>query len=290
MALIVALMFVLAMIIFAVYLARIRVYDEAELAAKSDDALTPLVANFMYKRRVAEVMLDLCLIPLAYYTAYRLRFEGVLFSTNYQFFIQSLPVVIAAQLLALFIVGGYRGTWRHFGMMDAVVFAKGVLLGMVASQIAILYLYRFESYSRAVFVIDAALLMLLLSGSRASFRLVAEFILRRSAVGRRCVIYGTGGASLGTIREAFGAGVSLKIVGFIDDEPLHRNMRVSGYSVVGNHADLLTMIERGDVDCVVLNTPLLPAEHLQALEQSCDVHEIDLLRLQVHLKRLSVAS
>jgi UDP-GlcNAc:undecaprenyl-phosphate GlcNAc-1-phosphate transferase len=289
MALIVALMFVLAMIIFAVYLARIRVYEESDLA-KSDDALTPLVGNFMYKRRVAEVMLDLCLIPVAYYTAYRLRFEGALFATNYRFFIQSLPVVIAAQLLALFVVGGYRGTWRHFGMMDAVVFAKGVLLGTVASQIAILYIYRFESYSRAVFVIDAALLMLLLSGSRASFRLVAEFILRRSAVGRRCVIYGTGGASLGTIREAFGAEVSLKIVGFIDDEPLHRNMRVSGYSVVGNHADLLTMIEHGEVDCVVLNTPLLPAEHLQALEQSCDAQEIDLLRLQVHLKRLSVAS
>ena len=289
MALIVALIFVLAMIIFAVYLGRIRVYEESDLA-KSDDALTPLVANFMYKRRVAEVVLDLCLIPVAYYTAYRLRFEGALFATNYQFFIQSLPVVIAAQLLALFIVGGYRGTWRHFGMMDAVVFGKGVLLGTVASQIAILYIYRFESYSRAVFVIDAALLMLLLSGSRASFRLVAEFILRRSAVGRRCVIYGTGGASLGTIREAFGAEVSLKIVGFIDDEPLHRNMRVSGYSVMGDHADLLAMIERGDVDCVVLNTPLLAAENLQALEQSCDAHEIDLLRLQVHLKRLSVAS
>jgi UDP-GlcNAc:undecaprenyl-phosphate/decaprenyl-phosphate GlcNAc-1-phosphate transferase len=290
MALLVALMFVLAMIIFAVYLARIRVYDEAELAAKKSDTLTPLVANFMYKRRVAEVMLDMCLIPAAYYMAYRLRFEGGLFATNYQFFIQSLPVVIAAQLLSLFIVGGYRGSWRLFGMMDAVVFVKGVLLGTVASLIAILYIYRFESYSRAVFVIDAALLFLLLSGSRASFRLVGEFILRRSTLGRRCIIYGTGGASLGTIREAFGAEVSLKIVGFIDDDPLHRSMRVSGYSVLGNHADLLSLIERGEVDCVVLNTPLLAAERLQELEQVCEAREIDLLRLQVHLKRLSVAS
>jgi UDP-GlcNAc:undecaprenyl-phosphate/decaprenyl-phosphate GlcNAc-1-phosphate transferase len=290
MALLVALMFVLAMIIFAVYLARIRVYDEAELAAKKSDTLTPLVANFMYKRRVAEVMLDMCLIPAAYYMAYRLRFEGGLFATNYQFFIQSLPVVIAAQLLSLFIVGGYRGSWRLFGMMDAVVFVKGVLLGTVASLIAILYIYRFESYSRAVFVIDAALLFLLLSGSRASFRLVGEFILRRSTLGRRCIIYGTGGASLGTIREAFGAEVSLKIVGFIDDDPLHRSMRVSGYSVLGNHADLLSLIERGEVDCVVLNTPLLAAERLQELEQACEAREIDLLRLQVHLKRLSVAS
>jgi UDP-GlcNAc:undecaprenyl-phosphate/decaprenyl-phosphate GlcNAc-1-phosphate transferase len=289
MGLIVALMFVLAMIIFAVYLGRIGVYADADLDANKD-ALTPLVANFMYKRRVAEVMLDLCLIPLAYYTAYRLRFEGGLFAANFEFFIRSLPVVIAAQLLALFAVGGYRGTWRHFGMMDAVVFAKGVLLGTAAAMIAILYLFRFEGYSRAVFVIDAALLMLILSASRASFRLVAEFILRRSTGGRRCLIYGTGGASLGTIREAFGAEVSLKIVGFIDDEPLHRSMRMSGYSVVGNHTDLLLMIDRGEVDCVVLNTPILSVERLQELERVCDAHDIELLRLQVHLKRLSVAS
>lgn len=285
-----ALTFLLAMMIFAVYLARIRVYDDPDAATVKGQPVTPLVANFMYKRRVAEVMLDLCLIPLAYFTAYRLRFEGSLFATNYQFFIQSLPVIIAAQLLALFVVGGYRGTWRHFGMMDAVIFGKGVVLGTVAAQIAILYLYRFESYSRAVFVIDAGLLLLLLSGSRASFRLVAEFILRRSSIGQRCVIYGTGGASLGTIREAFGADVSLKIVGFIDDDPLHRRMRVSGYSVLGDHAQLLGMIERRDVDCVVLNTPLVSVERLQELEQWCGAHEIDLLRLHVHLKPLSAAA
>jgi UDP-GlcNAc:undecaprenyl-phosphate GlcNAc-1-phosphate transferase len=282
--------FLLAMIIFSVYLARIRVYDEGDLKALEGKAFTPLAANFMYKRRVAEVMLDLCLIPLAYYTAYRLRFEGGLFAANFPFFLQSLPVVIAAQLLALFVVGGYRGTWRHFGMMDAVTFAKGVAVGTVGAEIAILYLYRFESYSRAVFAIDAGLLLLLLSGSRASFRLLAEFINRRSASGQRCVIYGTGGASLGTIREAFGADTALKIVGFIDDDPLRRRMRVGGYSVLGDHAKLLGMIERRDVDCVVLNTPSATAERLQELERECGARDIMLLKLHVHLKPLSAGA
>ena len=285
-----ALTFLLAMMIFAVYLGRVRVYDDPDAATIDGRPVIPLVADFMYKRRVAEVMLDLCLIPLAYYTAYRLRFEGSLFAANYQFFIRSLPLVIAAQLLAMFVVGGYRGTWRHFGMMDAVTFGKGVALGNVTAQIAILYLYRFEGYSRAVFVIDALLLLLLLSSSRASFRLVAEFILRRSASGQRCIIYGTGGASLGTIREAFGADTSLKIVGFIDDDPRQRSTRVGGYSVLGDHAQLLDMIERGDVDCVVLNTPVVSVERLQELERRCGAREIALLRLHVHLKPLSAAS
>src|SRR5207253_4338805 len=65
------------------------------------------------KRRVAEVLLDLCLIPIAYYSAYHLRFgEDNVLLLNYQFFLQSLPIVLACQLIALFVMGGYRGTWR----------------------------------------------------------------------------------------------------------------------------------------------------------------------------------
>jgi UDP-GlcNAc:undecaprenyl-phosphate GlcNAc-1-phosphate transferase len=282
--------FLLAMIIFGVYLARVRVYDDADLAMLKGETLTPVIANFMYKRRVAEVLLDLCLIPLAYYSAYRLRFEGPLFGPNYPQFLQSLPVVLAAQLIALFIVGGYRGTWRYFGMMDAVVFGKGVLAGTVAAELVVLYLYRFENYSRSVFVIDAIILLLLLSATRASFRLVGEFVLRRTNAGRRVLIYGTTGASQATIREAFGSDVMLKIVGYIDDDPLKKGIRVGGYAVVGNANDLLEILQRGEVDCVVINTSLLDATLLQSVERICRDHDIELLRLQIHLRRLSAVS
>src|SRR3954470_24119822 len=282
--------FLLAMIIFGVYLARVRVYDDADLAMLKGETLTPVIANFMYKRRVAEVLLDLCLIPLAYYSAYRLRFEGPLFGLHYPQFLQSLPVVLAAQLIALFAVGGYRGTWRYFGMMDAVVFGKGVIAGTVSAELVVLYLYRFESYSRSVFVIDAIILLLLLSATRASFRLVGEFVLRRTNTGRRVLIYGTTGASQATIREALGSDVMLKIVGYIDDDPLKKGIRVGGYAVVGNASDLIEILQRREVDCVVINTTLLDAGLLQSVERICRDHDIELLRLQINLRRLSAVS
>ena len=284
-----AVIFFVAMAIFAAYLARIRVYDDADLTLLKGESITPLVANFMYKRRVAEVLLDLILIPVAYYSAYRLRFEGAQFGANYPQFLESLPVVIAFQLLALYAVGGYRGIWRYFGIMDAVVFAKAVVLGTVGAQLLILYMYRFNNYSRSVFVIDAALLLLLLAGTRGSFRLVGEFITRRSAVGQRCAIYGTAGASLGTIREAFGA-AALKIVGFIDDDPMRRHMRVGGYSVIGSFSDLLALIRAGDLDLVILNTPLLDADRLRELERCGQECDVQILRLQLQLKGSSAAS
>src|SRR5207247_7295188 len=69
-----AVLFLVAMVLFAAYLAGIRVYDEADVRVR-ERRLTPIVVNFMYKRRVAEVVLDFCLIALAYYLSYRLRFE-----------------------------------------------------------------------------------------------------------------------------------------------------------------------------------------------------------------------
>jgi UDP-GlcNAc:undecaprenyl-phosphate GlcNAc-1-phosphate transferase len=237
----------------------------------------------MYKRRVGEVLLDVCLVVLAYYTAYRLRFEGAALAENYRSFLQALPVVVASQLVALFIVGGYRGAWHHFGMMDAVVCTKGVVLGTLVAEVILLSVYRFESYSRTLFVIYALLMLGALCASRASFRLLSEFVERRRAGADRCVIYGTGTASVATIREAFGDS-PLRVLGFVDDDPHHRHLRLGGYVVLGGFETLLRMIEKHEVDSVVLNTRIIDVDRLKALERVCQEHDIELMRLDINLK------
>ena len=126
-----ALLFLVAMGLFAVYLARIRVYDND--TGVPAGRVTPIVVDFMYKRRVAEILLDFCLIAIAYYLAYKLRFEDPEreFLPEFKNFVSSLPVVLASTLVSFFVVGVYRGAWRYFGMMDAVTIVKGVLLGHV---------------------------------------------------------------------------------------------------------------------------------------------------------------
>jgi FlaA1/EpsC-like NDP-sugar epimerase len=174
-------------------------------------------------------------------------------------------------------------------MMDAVVFAKGVVIGTVAAQMLILYAYRFESYSRTVFIIYAGVLLLLLCGTRGSFRLVGEYVLRRRVSGRRLAIYGTGGASLSTIRDGFGAGADLRIVGYIDDNPANRWIRVAGYSVLGGYQELIALIERGEIHCVLLNAHLLDADRLRMLKKVCRERDVELLWLSLDLKAMSAA-
>jgi UDP-GlcNAc:undecaprenyl-phosphate GlcNAc-1-phosphate transferase len=282
-----AITFVLAMVIFAVYLARIRVYEEADAELVGQGKLTPLVTDLMYKRRAAEVLLDLCLVSIAYYAAYRLRFEGLDFAENFIYFQQSLPLVLGAQMLALFIAGGYRGVWQYFGLMDAVVFGKAVIGGAVSAQLLVLYIYGFERYSRTVFIIYAVLLIVLLTTSRASFRLIGEYLHRRRHAARRLAIYGAGDGGSFVVKElARDQLADCKVVGFVDDDPRKARVRVQGYPVLGGYDVLLSLVEAHAIDVVVVSISAIDVVRLRALEARCRDKGIALSRLNVELKQL----
>jgi UDP-GlcNAc:undecaprenyl-phosphate GlcNAc-1-phosphate transferase len=280
-----AALFVLAMCLFAVYLARIKVYEDLA-EAPGARVLTPLVGEFLYKRRVAEVMLDFCLITIAYYAAYRLRFEGGEYLNNVEAFYQSLPVLLAAQLIAFFIVGLYRGVWRHFSLMDGVTIGNGVLLGSVVSYVLVVNLYSGVSYSQAVFLIYAVLLVVLITASRSSFRLMGEFVQRQRMSTRRAIIYGAAQNVPLAIRELYDReGTPLRVIGFVDDDVRIARSRLHGYPVLGSSDTLNELIASHRVEVVILNHAL-DDEPLAALEWLCQHHRISLLRLHVWVEEL----
>jgi UDP-GlcNAc:undecaprenyl-phosphate/decaprenyl-phosphate GlcNAc-1-phosphate transferase len=287
----VALLFLVGMVIFAVYLSRVRVYQESDRQLLRVGSVTPFVVRFMYKRRVAEVILDVALVSVAYYAAYRLRFDDAVIGTYFRSFLQSLPIVLAVQMVAFFVVGVYRGVWRLFSLMDAVVIAKGVLLGSVTIVLAILYLFRFTDYSRGVFIIYAALLMLMVVGSRASFRLMSEFVRRRRRGGERLLIYGAGQAGAIAVRELLGNPQhDYRMLGFIDDDEGKRGSQIQGYPVLSNFEGLVSLIEGGAVDRVIISTRDIPGIHVQHLEAICAEKAVALSRLDFRLEHLVAAS
>lgn len=164
-------LFLLLMGLFAVYLARVRVYgDHVPVAAES--GLTPLVNEFMHKRRVVEVIVDFVLIGAAYYVANRLRFDVEAYATNAENFYDSLPIVIGVQLMAFFIVGVYRGVWHVFVWRDAITIVKGVMLGAAAIALLVLSIYSYSGDPRMIFLYYPALLAAFVIVARGSLGLL----------------------------------------------------------------------------------------------------------------------
>ena len=277
-----AALFVLAMILLAVYLAQVRVHNEEDGRVR-EGKVTPFVVTFMYKRRVAEVMLDVCLVVLAYYAAYRLRFEGGQYQSNLGLFLESLPIVVAVQIAALYAAGAYRLVWKHFGLMDGVVLGRAVLLAIFVVVGIIVFMNRFQNYSRAVFVIYGAFLILLLIASRASFRLFGEFAHRRRR-GRRLIVYGAGEQSSMAVRALLDGPMAYQMLGFVDDDRLTHGTRVHGYPVLGGFEHLVSVIQAGRVDSVVITGQAFDVDRLRELERLCVHHGVSFSRFRFGLE------
>jgi FlaA1/EpsC-like NDP-sugar epimerase len=153
--------------------------------------------------------------------------------------------------------------------------------------VVLLYVDRFANYSRATFIIYAALLMLLLTGSRASFRLIGEFVARR-AVGPRVIVY-TGGIGQQLVVRGVMATLSSpsRLLGFIYDAPERTRGSIQGYPVLGGYAELLTLISAGSTDEVLVCVPDLDAGRLEELKQHCASCRVTLSQLRYNLELLS---
>ncbi|MFC1509930.1 glycosyltransferase family 4 protein, partial [Candidatus Omnitrophota bacterium] len=196
----VTMMFVLlaavTLIYFATFLGKVKVYHDSEiknLNKKKNDKVI-LDGILMHKRRILEVMVDFLLICIAYISAYLLRFEGVLSIENQSLIVRSLPIVVIIKYIVFFRFGLYKGMWKYVGVSDLINIFKAVLFSSIASSAIILFMWRFQGFSRAVFIIDWLLLFVFISGARIVERIYKEIFDQASLAGKRVLIYGAGNA------------------------------------------------------------------------------------------------
>lgn len=276
----------LGLLLLGLHLSRVKVYGGEDFTLLRNRAYTPLLLEITYKRRVFEVLLDFGLIAFSYYAAYVIRFDKD-FSLYYPLLVRSLPIVIAAQLVSFFVVGVYRPVWRYFSASDLATYLRGIVVGTVASVLTLLYLYRFEGYSRGVFIIYAMMLGLLLVGSRASFRILADVASRHASGENGALIYGAGDGGALVVRElrnnpAYG----LRPLGFIDDDPARARRRVLGITVEGTIDQIETVMGRLQPSALVLSTAKILPDRLHRVEEACAVQGVRVLRLDLRLTEI----
>ncbi len=279
--------FTVALAIIGVYLAKVKVYEEqeAELAFKNK-AVFGFLLNLSHKRRVFEVILDALFISIAYYTAYNLLFGKFEETSNWMLFIKTLPILIVVKLFAFLLVGVYRGIWRYTSIDDFVTFAKGIALGTVLSILAILVLYRFENFSRAVFVLDALLLFFALCGSRMAFRLFRQLLpMPISKAGHKVLIYGAGDGGEMILRELKNNPEwNYTPVGFVDDDPLKKDKIIHGLRVFGGNGSLKTICRENDVQEILLSFRRISPEKLKEVRTICEDVNVSLKRASVKIE------
>jgi UDP-GlcNAc:undecaprenyl-phosphate GlcNAc-1-phosphate transferase len=258
------------LLFFGIFLGGIRVYAEQTKKTFQQESLINSV--ILYKKQILQILVDIIVISIAYVAAYLLRYEGVLSEYNLVFIETTLPILILIKISLFSLFGLYRGEWRYIGINDMIQVFKSVSLSTLICIAIIFTLYRFEGYSRAVFLIDYALTLLMVGGARVFIRVFREYF---SAVvdesGKLPIlIVGAGDGGELLLREIKNnSEINFKPIGFVDDDLNKRNKTIHGLKVLGTRDDIPLIIKEKGIKKVIVSILSAESDEINGILEIC---------------------
>ncbi len=224
-------------------------------------------ATLLRHRRAASVVFHAVVVAAALACAFLLRFEFTLDARYGRMLLLALPVAIAIKL-AVFRGYALRDLpWRYIGLEGVT----RMVAANATASVAAAPLLRWElgsGFPRSVHVLDFVLCLAFMTGARLMVRLHFE---PSCGVGsRRLLIYGAGRAGvtlLSEIREHPELGY--QVAGFLDDNPLKRDLRMRGVRVWGGRAALAQVVRRERISEILLALPGAPGTEIAAILEEC---------------------
>jgi UDP-GlcNAc:undecaprenyl-phosphate/decaprenyl-phosphate GlcNAc-1-phosphate transferase len=248
---------------------------------RATDSEQPLLSEIAYRRRNLELALDIGLLTLAYYVAFRLRFQEGNASSFFPPFVRSVPVVVGAQVAGLYAAGKYRQVWRTLTTPELGTLMKGVIFGVTASVMLVVGLYRLEGFSRGVFVLDAVIAFCLLVAARGAASSIDVYLRKQRATGKPAVIYGAGRGGALLVRELLqNRDMGIFPVGFVDDDPRKQGLIIEGIPVLGSVEELEGIVRRYGISDLLVAIRDLEIGELEKLLNHSQHYGVTLRRMR----------
>ncbi len=231
--------------------------------------------EIVYKNRLTIVFAITSLIIMgSLVLAYSIRFDFSIPSLYRQRIISLLPIVLIIKLVSFWQFGCFKGWWRYVSMPDLVQIVKASLLGSFIFVVYAVLVYRLDQIPRAVLILDGAFCFLAVSGIRFMTRAFREhyFPLQQGTESRqtRVLIVGAGDAGQMIAREIrSNLQLDLKVVGFVDDDPVKRKGTFQGLNVLGTHVDLQKIVTTHGVDEIIIAIPSASGTQIREIVNSC---------------------
>ncbi|GAH66949.1 unnamed protein product, partial [marine sediment metagenome] len=188
---------------------------------------------------------------------------------------KSLPLVLLIKLVTFLIFGLYKGEWRYIGMSDLIKILQATFLGSLISVVTLVFLFRFEGYSRFVFINDYLITFLLISGVRILIRVFKEYFIsidlsKRRTNGIPILIMGAGDGGELLIREIRNNKKLIYVpIGYVDDNREKLGKVIHGTPVLGNRDDISELVKKYNIKKIFIAMPSVDKDRFKDIFDIC---------------------
>lgn len=233
------------------------------------------VRKLLNYRKLLIFVSQAALITLTYVCSFLLRFDLRLEHQERALILQTLAIVLVVKLAAFYFFGLLRGWWRYVGLSDAVDISKATFVSSLALYLVIKVLLDVNGYPRSVLIIDMALTLLVVGGTRFVVRAYTEGLVHGNDE-RSILIVGAGRAGSTIAREMKrNPQLGMKPIGFVDDDPSKHGIRIHGVKVLGSTDQMSAILRRQSVQNVLIAIPSACGSQIEHIVSKCQQCTVD---------------
>ncbi len=213
------------------------------------------------------IILDLILLNLSLMVSFYFRFSAEW--AAYWDYIYLLPLIIIG-IIVLYNSDLYNKIWSYASIQEL----KSIIKVSVIINTLLIVSFFFLGYAvpRSTLILNGILTIFALGGMRFFLRFVRDYYIKRNQdrlseeEQTRVLIVGAGDAGEMIVREMNKhPGMGKKVVGLIDDNPAKQNLEMHGKKVLGNRYDIPKVIEKNDIDEVIIAIPSAKGDDIKAI-------------------------
>ncbi|MDX9713906.1 MAG: nucleoside-diphosphate sugar epimerase/dehydratase [Dissulfurispiraceae bacterium] len=239
------------------------------------------------------LLTDVLIVAVSLYMAFAARFEFAIPHNYLAMFYAALPVFILVKLIFFSLFGLYRITWRFVGLNElnkiilSTVVSEAVIMVMLliplADKFAFVSQIQIAGFPRGVFLMDAFMTILFLSGIRISKRVWLEIFRSRGKKdeGKRTLIIGAGNTGSMMLRDMEQKGYAdYYPVGFVDDDKALISCIIRGVKVLGSIDQLRGIIAKTHAEAVIIAIPSLNHKTLKDIygfSKKCGINDVKIV-------------
>lgn len=222
-----------------------------------------------YKKRLALfVGMDSLFVLTAIYLSYYTLHPYFHIFSYPSLLVSSITLLVAHHVFSS-IYHLYQKSWRFASVGELISIAKIVTFTIITLAI-VQKLALGEVYVR-VLMITWMLHIILIGGSRFSYRVLRNLKHRPDTTKKRTLIIGAGSAGTMVTRQLLqNAEAELLPVAFIDDDIRKHHLDILGIPVLGAVSELKEIVEEKKIENILIAIPSLSKKELQPIFNECN--------------------
>lgn len=167
----------------------------------------------------------------------------------------------------------YQKAWEYASVGELLSITKAVTYSVLITGV-LQFIFTGDIFAR-VLVITWMLHMLLIGGSRFSWRMYRDTFMRKRKDKKRVLIVGAGAAGTMVARQLLqNAEADMEPVVFVDDDVRKHRLQVLGVPVVGGKESIEAAVVDNEIDNIIIAIPSLSKKELNEIFEECSKTKI----------------